>query len=479
MKLYNERFKLSKGELRFNKEDFISYDSYKKSIEERGVNIYIMSQAEQLQVNLSNNFNSSLNSSNTPSINSTVTSSNNKNYSNPTSPNKGIKTIYSETEDFELISESQFYSDKHQFYLIDNFLSQLLSEKEIEAESMVKFMEVLYNNQNFSKNFIDSILRDRKNLYIKILNYNNLQHFANIFNTISLNLDNVSFENYDLNFAIIYIAERTFCYKKEKSLTMEENHLDSIIESFKSQKIYLSALLSKNKLYSTKSFWIDLIELKLSRRVEEQVQRIERNINELNNPKENLFSNIGAKLKNIFNAKDEPRSSRNFLKNYDSNNTQRKSIVEKVCSNEIGSILKEYIPHFANFNVDISESIDMIVELSTKYKLTKEKISYFVTFLNSSMFTIKNQLPNLVSQNEKKKFKSKSLKNNEFLPTVFAFSISYLKNSDYLNLLLLNRLFNQKVGKKIYKHILKQEIKLQTRLKIWSCILNLVIRFNI
>jgi hypothetical protein len=454
MRLYHEKFKQSKAEIRFHKEDFISYDSYKKSVDEKStVNI-----GEQSNI---------------------LT----KNSSNPTSPLKNTlnnsRTLQNETEDFDMISESQFYSDKHQFYLIDNFLNQLLSEKEIEAESMVKFMEVLYNNPNFAKNFIDSILRDRKNVYIKLLNYNNLQHFANIFNTISLNLDNVQSENYDLNFAIIYIAERTFCYKKEPDVESHNNY-DSVIESFKSQKIYLSALLSKNKLYSTKSFWLDLIELKLSRRVEEQVQRIEKSSNELNNPKDNLFSNIGAKLKNIFNAKDDIRSSsRNFLKNYDSNNSQKKSLVEKVCGNEIGSILKEYIPHFANFNVDISESIDMIVELSTKYKLTKEKISYFVTFLNSSMFTIKNQLPNFVSQNERKKLKSKALKNNDFLPTVFAFSISYLNKSDCLNLVLLNRLFNQKVGKKVYKHILKQEIKLQTRLKIWSCILNLVLLINL
>ena len=185
----------------------------------------------------------------------TPDNSNNKRYS--LSPNKInlnsdviLNTI---TEDFEVINEYQFYSEKYQQNLISEFLRQLFSDQEIQAESMSRFMEVLYENQYFSKNFIDMILIDRKNLFIKLTNYNNLQHFGNILNTISLNLDNVQNENYDLNFAIIFIAERTFCYIKK-----DENLI----------KVYLSAILSKNKLYSTRSFWIELIELKLGRRID-------------------------------------------------------------------------------------------------------------------------------------------------------------------------------------------------------------------
>jgi hypothetical protein len=141
-------------------------------------------------------------------------------------------------------------------------MKQLLGEKEIDVELMGKTMEVLYNSTGYSKFLIDYILRDRKNLFIKFSNLQNLQHFANILNTISLSLDNIYHENYDLNFAIIYIAERSY-YKNEKT----------------SEKIYLCALLSKNKLYSTRSFWMDLIELKLHRRVEEHLNKFDSKIN--------------------------------------------------------------------------------------------------------------------------------------------------------------------------------------------------------
>ena len=46
---------------------------------------------------------------------------------------------------------------------------------------------------------------------LKLLNYENLHHFASILNTITLNIElNENKSDYDVNFAIIYIAERTF-----------------------------------------------------------------------------------------------------------------------------------------------------------------------------------------------------------------------------------------------------------------------------
>ena len=74
-----------------------------------------------------------------------------------------------------------------------------------------------------------------------------MQHIAHIFLNISINIDSTNNPFYDLNFAIIYISERTY-------------FLDEKTEN----KFYLCSLLSKNKLYSRKSFWFDLIELKFN-----------------------------------------------------------------------------------------------------------------------------------------------------------------------------------------------------------------------
>jgi len=229
------------------------------------------------------------------------------------------------TDDFEFISESHFYSEKFQHNLIEIFLKQLYSEKEIEVDSMAKIMDILYNNSSFSKTFIDFILKDRKNLFIYFGNFNNLQHFANILNSISLNLENCHSENFELNFAIIFIAERTF-----------------YVDLKKNAKTYLCAVLSKNKLFATRSFWIELIELKLSRRIQEQLSRFDKNEsypgfskneflsgnsrNEFQqDSNKNLFSNIGSKLKNIFNNRDNPLVNNLSLKSTSILNTNART----------------------------------------------------------------------------------------------------------------------------------------------------------
>lgn len=111
-----------------------------------------------------------------------------------------------------------------------------------------KLMELIFDsNMNTSKTFIDKILiKERKNIAIQFLNYFNFQDFANILITISLNNDSVKRQFFDLNFAVIFIAERTYIMK------------DNI-------KVYLCMLLSKNNLFSSRGFWVDLIERKVSK----------------------------------------------------------------------------------------------------------------------------------------------------------------------------------------------------------------------
>ena len=159
------------------------------------------------------------------------------------------------TEDFEVVSYDQNQENK-QDKLIDEFINNLFKENEINIEEIGKIMEILYGNITSSQNFIDKIiLREKKNLSIKFLNFNNLNHFTNILITISLNADNVENENYDINFAIIFIAERTYYYKDENN------------------KTYLCALLARNKLYSSRKYWMDLMELKISRKIDNQIKK--------------------------------------------------------------------------------------------------------------------------------------------------------------------------------------------------------------
>jgi hypothetical protein len=120
----------------------------------------------------------------------------------------------------------------------------------------------------------------------------------------------------------------------------------------------------------------------------------------------------------------------------------------------------------------------MLVELCTKYKVEKEKIGFFVTMLNSSVYTIKNRLNNsgVINENEKRKKLLMNLsKVNDFRVTIISSSLKYLKMDEYMNLISLNKQTFKKISKMVYKHILNKEgISLHTRVEIWKSILEVV-----
>jgi hypothetical protein len=160
-------------------------------------------------------------------------------------------------------------------------------------------------------------------------------------------------------------------------------------------------------------------------------------------------------------------------------------IYDQVKSNEAATVVKEYIPHFSNFNFDVSEAIDIIVELSGKYNYDKDKVSYFISLLNSNMFSIKNQLSKLTKLVEivdydniymNKSFKKYSYLNDNIM-TTFAYSLKYLKLKDYANILLINKNFNKKLSKIVYKNVLFKyhNMNSKVRFSIWGNILKIVI----
>ncbi len=156
-----------------------------------------------------------------------------------------------------MVDSSNQYSDKYLINLCESFILEILSDEEIELDLVGKIMSALENNATYCKTIIDTILSEKKNNYLEFQNYLNMHHLANIFYNISTKIDALNHKFYDLNFAIIFIGERSY-YLDEK----------------KQSKSYLCSILSKNKLYSRKSFWLDLINLKLSRRIEDHIKKI-------------------------------------------------------------------------------------------------------------------------------------------------------------------------------------------------------------
>ena len=155
------------------------------------------------------------------------------------------------------------------------------------------------------------------------------------------------------------------------------------------------------------------------------------------------------------------------------------NIYEQIKTNEATNVVKEYILHFANFSFDVSEAIDIIVELSHSYNYDKEKVSFFISLLNSNLFTIKNKplvkMHNIDYNNAYKDYKD-HVKLNDNCVSIFACALKYLEVKDLPSVLMLNKSFNKKLSRIVYKNVLFKyhNMNTSTRIAIWKNILNIV-----
>ena len=246
--------------------------------------------------------------------------------------------------------------------IIDNFCSKIVLDKEINHDEIGKLLELLNSDTEFPKLLVDKIISVQKEkMMLRLLNYENLHHFASILNTITLNIElNENKSDYDVNFAIIYIAERTFFCNSGYV------------------KTYLCSIISKNNIYSSKKFWTDLIYLKIYKKLDQIMQAAqESNLilspsSSFNGTYSHQFSSLSTET--IVNNTGLLSNIGNKFIGYFTNSNQKSNIelsdstlnkIEKSKIHEITTIIKEFIPHFSNFNFEIGEAIDIIVELTS------------------------------------------------------------------------------------------------------------------
>jgi hypothetical protein len=147
-------------------------------------------------------------------------------------------------------------SDKEK--LVDIVFNEIrIKDDEIAIEDLGVIMNNLNNNLSFSKLLIDRLLVVyKKKLSINIPNYQNFHHLSNILLSVINNID-MNNEFFELNFAIIYISEKTYYLNPNN----------------KTNRIYLCNYISKNKLISNRSFWVELIEIKICSMVEQRIDK--------------------------------------------------------------------------------------------------------------------------------------------------------------------------------------------------------------
>ena len=350
-------------------------------------------------------------------------------------------------------------SDKIKFY--NEIIDELIDEPDVPKEKIAKLIEIFQyqkENEKNDKDFLDVLVGKNKSS-LKFQNLKNLELLATPISYISLKQNSIFSGNFELNFPIIFIAERFYYQNKVNN-----------------NKVYLSAILSRNKLYKTKLFWKNVIELKLVKKLEDDISRL-KNVPTQSEKRKSFLGKLGDKIglntsnKNSLLAKTRIIS---LIKNYNSLDQNKISILDKMATNEMYLILKKSIFNFSNFNFPSVQSLDLISRIALEYKIPNEQMNYLVIYYKVSNHTIRQLLPHEknkeIEDNINEKYSNEKYRNIKILSSC----IQFLDYKDYNNLLLTSKYYNQRLKKKIYKYILRQKnTTLKTRLGIWSNILNI------
>ena len=354
-----------------------------------------------------------------------------------------------------VINPSLETSDSQCDNLVKNFINKLIEENDVGQENVAEIIELLnFSTYEVGKKILNCIFEKVGMSSLVFLNLQNLEYLSNILGFITLHQSSIFNGQFDLNFKIIFIAERVF-YKKKLT----------------NDKIYLNALLSKNKYYRTKQFWRNIIELKLANKLVEYIKRFKNLIKEKSKGGifSKLFSNNNAKQSFLEKTRIFP-----LIKEYNLLDLEQIKLIDKMAIQEMQSIIRENIPIFANFNFPSEECLDLIAELTEEYKIEKEYIKLYVTYFNVSSYTIRKLIPNEKgnSINIYKQFKSLTGINKKL--KLFGTIVPFLSYKDYNNLLLCSKLFHKKLSKIIYKYVLKQKnLSIKIRLSIWQNLLKI------
>ena len=359
--------------------------------------------------------------------------------------------------------DSEINDEKEQKVFINEVITALRKEDEIPLDKIAVLIELFQNKEknNSVKLFLDSILDKKRNLS-KFSNLKNLQHLSNIISFISLNEDSIFEGKFEINFKIIYIAEGLYYQNKSNN-----------------RKVYLSAVLSKNKYFRTKQFWRNVIELKLAHKLCDHIKRLRNITLPEEKKKKGIFGKIGDAMgMNNANAHKYSLISKSrilpLIKYYNEIEASKIPFIDKMATQEMTTLLRECIQSSSNFNFPTETCLDLVASLAEEYKINKENIKFFVLYTNICSCTVRKRLPNDKKISVDFFNSLKDADENAKKLKLLSYTIPYLTYADFYNLLLCSKSCNKLLKKKIYSYILKQEnLKKEIRLKIWGIFLDL------
>ena len=157
----------------------------------------------------------------------------------------------------------------------NNLIENIFLLEDIDKFKSEQLIEKLKNNFEYGQNIIDKVLEKyTTSIGVQFFNENNFIKYAKMINAVLLNED-IQKNLFEINFAIIYISEKTFYQKEENPF----------------YKRYLCKIISElNEEIKNKEFWYHLLQIRIHITIEEEINKRIKVITKEEN-KNNLINN--------------------------------------------------------------------------------------------------------------------------------------------------------------------------------------------
>ena len=423
MKIYQDKFNyIYKSDERFINENFVSYDIYRRKIE-----------------SIINNTNNLIQKGNDLDL-----------FNTPMSPFPNMQTSSNDyNQNIFSIGNENVVLENNDSIIYNNLFSE--NPVNINKKLFSDFLKKLNNNVSFCDEIMNKSLSEYfyKQIYHEFKTIEQFEQMTQILIEISKNKE--IHENYlEINFGIILIAEKGF-------------YIDKINNN---KKIYLCKAISDDRnsnYFKEKNFWKNLLNYQINKTINNYTNKA---LNEeIQTSKKQVNTNIQNLTSTVKYIIDIGTGARNLSK-------LREKKEKEILNKELLKIIKDFVIHFNNFNLDMVYINDIIMEISNIYQLENEQISFLICLINSNMYTIKAYDKKIQNNKQIDYYNGKISGNNMSKKYLFTNKILYTNNiklknlllslnscfmfleqKDYINIQSLNKFYYSNCQKLIYKQI--------------------------
>lgn len=131
----------------------------------------------------------------------------------------------------------------------------------------------------------------------------------------------------------------------------------------------------------------------------------------------------------------------------DNPNKKQLELLEGVRIEEGTKVIKSFITHICNFSFDISDGIELVLDICTRLGIPTERLTLFVNLLNTSIFSVK--CANSLKKHDRLQ-KSLIKKSNDLRLQIAMLTLPYLTKNDTENLSLSCRTMHSRISKRYW-----------------------------